>query len=384
MKGYQSFFHPTRVIMGPGCRRILGQETRKYGRNALVFCSQSVAGQPELLQSMLESLEVAEVVYQVNANCHGEPTIEMVESGCAQVRSLAFDVIIGIGGGSVIDVAKAVAGLAPLCGTVREYHQGRKVEKAGLPWIAVPTTAGSGAEVTPNAVISDIQRQVKASIRSDNWFAKVAFIDPELTLSVPPGVTAACGADALCQAIEAYVSIGASVITDALAGEAIRRIARSLVKAYRIGRDIVARSEMLYGSMLAGMALANARLGAVHGLAHPIGILYNLPHGVICGVLLPYVMAYNLPWAEGKYAQIAEWLGEDISSLSLTEAASRSVLRVREILRSINLPLRLREVGVRKEDFAFIIEGSLPSGSLHHNPRPLNGADLERILTEAW
>ena len=383
-RGSQMFSLPTRVIMGLGCRYLLGQEARKYGQSALVFCTKSVAEQPEIFQSILQSLEMAEISVRLIVKCHGEPTIEQVESGCADARSLGIEVVIGIGGGSVIDLAKAVAGLAPLSGAVVDYHQGKEVEGVGLPWIAVPTTAGSGAEVTPNAVISDTRRQVKASIRSAHWFARVALIDPELTLEVPPEVTASCGSDALCHAIEAYVSIGASVITDALAGEAIRRIGRSLVGVFENGYDILARSEMLYGSLLAGMALANARLGAVHGLAHPIGVRYNIPHGIICGILLPYVMVYNLPWAEEKYAQIAEWLGEDTSSLLLAEAASRAVLRVREMIDQLKLPTRLRDVGVPREDFPFIIEWSLPSGSLKHNPRPLDARDLERILNEAW
>jgi len=386
MKGFQTFLTfllPTKIILGLGCRRLLGQEAKSFGKRALVLCSKSVSEQSELLQPLLQSLTEVGVAYELYSGCHGEPTTEQIERGRILAHSLGADVVIGVGGGSVIDTAKAVAGLSLLPGTVKEYLLGKEVEGTGLPWIAVPTTAGSGAEVTPNAVLSDPDQQIKTSIRSSQWFAKVALVDPELTLGVPSTVTAACGSDALCQAIEAYVSISSSPVTDALAGEAIRRIARSLVKAYCDGQDIVARSDMLYGSLLAGIALANARLGAVHGLAHPIGIRYGIPHGVICGILLPHVMAFNLPWALEKYAQIAEWLEQDITS-STEEMALKSVTKVRELLAKIGLPERLREVGVKREDFAFIIERSLPSGSLKHNPRPLDANDLERILTDAW
>jgi alcohol dehydrogenase class IV len=184
----------------------------------------------------------------------------------------------------------------------------------------------------------------------------------------------------LCQAIEAYVSIGASPTTDALAGEAIRRTGRSLVAAYQhgdnpsmpLGQRLEARSDMLYGSLLAGIALANARLGGVHGLAHPLGMRFHIPHGIVCGLLLPHVMEHNLAWSEEKYAHVARWLGADTASLPPGVAARLAVERVRQLLVQIDLPLRLREFGVTEADFPIIVEESLPSGSLRHNPRLLN------------
>lgn len=380
----RDFYLPTRIITGIGCSHELGRMARTFGERALLVCSPGAATRDDWFPSLLSSLEEAGVRVTLFAQVRGEPAVELVEAGILRAREAESQVVIGVGGGSAMDAAKAIAGLALLSGSVVEYHQGRKLEGPGLPLITVPTTAGSGAEVTKNAVLSDPARQYKASIRTEDWFARVAIVDPELTRTLPPSQTASCGSDALCQAIEAYVSIGASPTTDALAGEAIRLIGRSLVRAYRHGDDLDARADMIYGSLFAGMALANARLGAVHGLAHPLGIRFNIPHGTVCGLLLPHVMTYNLTWAEEKYAQVAEWLGVDTACLSVSAAARLAVEQVHRILVQIELPLRLREFGVAQTDFPVIIEESLPSGSLKHNPRPLTADDLAIILSQAW
>jgi alcohol dehydrogenase class IV len=394
----RTFHLPTRVVTGLGCSQTLGQEARRLGARALLVCSRGTAERSGFLDPLLSSLAGADVPVHLFAQVQGEPTLQLVERGIVQVHEQGCDLVIGIGGGSAMDAAKAIAGLAPLlaragAGSVADYHQGRAPEGPGLPLITVPTTAGSGAEVTKNAVLSDPSRQFKASIRTEEWFARLTLVDPELTRTLPPSATAASGSDALCQAIESYVSIGASPATDGLAGEAIRRIGRSLVQAYRHGDDLEARADMLYGSLLAGMALANARLGGVHGLAHPLGIRFNIPHGTICGLLLPYVMAHNLPWAEAKYAQITRWLDEAAGRPSpataqwtaeeIRQMAAQAPDRVRDLLVQIDLPLRLRPFGVSEADFLVIIEESLPSGSLKHNPRPLNAEDLQAILTAA-
>lgn len=377
-------FHlPTRVVTGVGCAARLGAEGAALGRHALLVCGASAARRAGFLDPLCASLASAPVAVSLFAEVRGEPTLDLVEAGIAQLRNDGCDVVIGVGGGSAMDTAKAIAGLACLPGSVAEYFQGRSLEGPGLPLITVPTTAGSGAEVTKNAVLSDPARQCKESIRSDDWFARVALVDPELTRSLLPSVTAATGSDALCQAIEAFVSIGASPTTDALAGEAIRRIGRSLVWAYQDGDDLEARADMLYGSLLAGIALANARLGAVHGLAHPLGIRFGIPHGTVCGLLLPHVMAYNLPWAEHKYAQVAACLGAAPSGLPVAQAARLGVLKVQQLVRRIDLPPRLGEFGVTEADFPVIIQEALPSGSLKHNPRPLGEADLAAILAAA-
>ena len=200
---------------------------------------------------------------------------------------------------------------------------------------------------------------------------------------MPPEITASTGSDALTQAIEAFTSIGAGPVTDALAMRAIELIGHSLLRAYQNGQDLDAREGMSMGSLMAGMAMASARLGGVHGMAHPLGSHYHIPHGVVCGLLLPYTMEYNLDYAVAKYAQVARLLGVDIEGLSTEEAARRAVEKARELMEALHIPAHLREFGVTKEGLGRIIEESLPSGSLKHNPRPLGAEDVRRILEAA-
>ncbi len=406
------FYIPTEIITGLGCFAGLGRAAECYGQRAMIVCGRTAMRKSGILDRAVTYLRQAGLEVQVYDAVAGEPTLEVVEGGLELARKEEIQVIIGLGGGSAIDAAKAIAGLVKQPGTVKEYHEGRALESpvsvdisgmdeqevafmsaamvwdileaiTVLPWIAVPTTAGTGAEVTKNAVLTDPERQVKASIRSDDWFARLALIDPELTIPMPPDVTASSGGDALCQAIEAYVSIGAGPVTDALAAEATARIGRSLVRACEDGEDVEARADMLYGSLLAGMALTNARLGGVHGMAHPLGLRYHIPHGTVCGLLLPYVMEYNLEYAVAKYATVARLLGVDTSDMGEGEAAAMSVEIVWDILEAINVPSHLAQFGVRQEDFPTIIAESLPSGSLKHNPRPLGEEDVRHILTQA-
>jgi len=377
------YFLPTEIITGRGCVSELGRASARFGERAMVVCGRSSARSSGLLERATQLLRAERLRVTIYDGVVGEAELPVVEEGIALARREGCQVFVGLGGGSAIDTAKAIAGMVSLPGSVWEYHAGRPLEKPGAPLVAVPTTAGTGAEVTKNAVLIDPRRQVKRSIRDDGWFARVALVDPETTLSMPPQVTASTGADALCQAIESYTSIGASAVTDALAMRAIELIGRSLLRACVVGDDVSAREEMSLASLMAGMAMANARLGAVHGMAHPLGSHYRIPHGVVCGLLLPYTMAYNLPHAADKYAEVARLLGERIEDLDRETAARRGVERVRALLEEIGLPAHLSEFGVTEEGLEVIVEESLPSGSFKHNPRPLGAEDAHRILMAA-
>jgi len=380
----KQFHLPTKVVTGEGCLSELGAQAAQYGQQAMLVCGHRSLRASGHLDRALGHLRESGVQTTVYDAVSDEPTLDVIQEGLDRARAGDIKLLIGIGGGSAMDTAKAIAGLYTHPGTIYEYHRGeRKVSGGGLPWIAVPTTAGTGAEVTKNAVLDDPENRIKFSLRHDGWFAGVALVDPELTLSMPPEVTASSGSDALTQAIESYTSIGASPITDALAIEAITRIARSLEHAVRDGSNIEARADMLYGSMLAGCAMSNARLGGVHGMAHPLGALYHIPHGLVCGLLLPYTMAYNVPYAGSKYAHIAQLLGVDTRGMDMDTAAQQGVERVRELLAAVGLPQRLGPLGVKREDVPVIVEGSLPSSSLKHNPRPLAAEDITAILEAA-
>jgi alcohol dehydrogenase class IV len=379
----QTFFLPTQVTTGSGCFEQLGQVTVRYGKRALLVCDKRLAQQTDVVRRAQGLLAAAGVELAVYDDVAREPELPVVAEGIRSANEAGAEVVIGIGGGSAMDTAKAIAGLCKLPGSLLEYHQGRKLEGPGLPLITVPTAAGTGAEVTKNAVLIDPATKVKQSIRDDRWFARAALVDPELTLSMPPAVTASTGADALCQAIESFTSIGAGPLSDALATRAIALIGANLQGAYEHGDDLAAREAMCMGSLMAGIAMAMARLGGVHGMAHPLGSHYAIPHGVICGLLLPYTMAYNLPATVVKYAEVARLMGVETAGLSPEQAAQRAVDAVRELVTHIAVPLHLRTFGVTEEAFDPIIAESLTQSSLHHNPRPLGAEDVRAILTAA-
>jgi len=379
----QTFYAPTRVITGNGCLGALGMVAAGCAGRALLVCGRHAARQSGLLDRAVGYLADAGVDATVFDGIHGEATLAQVDAGIDAACEANCGLLIGLGGGSAIDAAKAIAGLVRQPGSVYEYHDGRSLEESGLPMIAVPTTSGTGAEVTKNAVLINERSGLKQSIRGDDWFPRVAIVDPETTVSMPPQVTANTGADALCQAIEAYTSIGSSPVTDALAMRSIALIGQGLTAAHADGEDLAARERMSMGSLLAGMAMASARLGGVHGMAHPLGSRYAIPHGLVCGLLLPYTMAYNLAFATRKYAQVGQLLGEMTGHLTPEAAAERAVERVRAILVKVGIPEHLGPLGLREDDYDAIIAASLPSGSLKHNPRPLAAEDVRCILSAA-
>ena len=386
----QPFYLPTEVVTGCGCLSQLGKVAARYGKRAMIVCGTGFVRRTGLLDRVVKLLKQGKLQATVFDRVTGEAELPVVEAGIALARKEACQVFVGLGGGSAMDTAKAIAGLVGLPGSVWEYHGGRKLEGPGHPFLAVPTTAGTGAEVTKNAVLIDPKQGVKKSIRDNGWFARTALVDPELTVTMPPQVTASTGSDALCQAIESFTSLGAGPVTDALARRAIELIGRSLLSAYRSGDDLAARENMSMASLMAGMAMASARLGAVHGIAHPLGSHYRIPHGVVCGLLLPHVMEYNLasevdPPGEliRKYAQVAALLGETTQQLAPEAAARRAVGRVEELLAQVRIPTHLSEFGVAREGFDLIIEESLPSGSFKHNPSPLGAQDVRNILERA-
>jgi alcohol dehydrogenase class IV len=379
----QTFYLPTEIITGRGCVAQLGHTAARYGQSVLIVCDANLARQSDLLSHAVALLQAEKLQVAVYDGVTREPELPIVEEAISLARSHGVNVFVGIGGGSAIDTAKAAAGMAPLPGSVRDYHGGRALEGPGLPFIAVPTTAGTGAEVTKNAVLIDPQTGIKQSIRDNSWFARVALVDAETTVTMPPSVTASTGSDALCQAIESYTSIGAGPLTDALAMRAIELVSGSLTRAYEDGRDLAAREAMSMGSLMAGMALVNARLGAVHGLAHPLGSHFHIPHGIICGLLLPPVMAYNLPAVGIKYAEVARLMGEPVQGRSTEDAACRAVESVRELVTRVGVPLHLSQFGLRAEDFDGIIAEALTQSSLKSNPLKLAGEDVRRILETA-
>jgi alcohol dehydrogenase class IV len=318
----------------------------------------------------------------------GEPAVELVREGTALCRAARADVVIAIGGGSVIDAAKAIAALVPNSGEPLDYLEvvgrGAALERPSLPVVAVPTTAGTGTEVTRNAVLASTAHRVKASLRSPHMFPKAAVIDPMLTLDLPPAITASTGLDALTQLIEPYLSVRANAMTDMFCLEGIRRVARSLRRAFEDGHDREARVDMSFAALLGGLSLANAGLGVVHGHAAPIGGMFNAPHGAVCAALLPHGLAVNLgacrerlPEAIDRFRVIAA-----VVTGKQNAEPEDAVTWVRELCESLRIP-RLREYGVTETDLPEIAGRAAQASSMKANPLPLTPDEILEVVARA-
>ena len=356
------------IVTGVGALACVGERAATLGRRALVVTGRQAMRAAGFTGRVLLSLEEAGVVAAVFEEVEHDPDVATVDAGRARCREAGCDVVIGLGGGSAIDAAKAIAGLANETEPTAVFHDGKPICAPVLPLIAIPTTSGTGAEVTKNAVISDRARGVKQSIRAEAMMPAVAIVDPELTVPCPPAVTAASGMDALVQAIEAFTSVKATPITEALAFDAARLLLRGLPRAWEDGTDLDAREACAYGSLMAGMAFANARLGAVHGIAHPLGARYGLEHGVVCALLMPHVMRMNRDHVGDKYDRLSHAAGRDI------------IEAVEGLVERFGLRSALEGVSIPREDFAAVAAESLPSGSLKANPKPVTAEDVIRVL----
>jgi alcohol dehydrogenase class IV len=324
----------------------------------------------------------------------GEPTVDDVDRALSLARDANCDFVLALGGGSAIDAGKAVAGLLANGGAATDYMEvvgkGQKITRPAVPWIAIPTTAGTGAEVTRNAVIDWPEKKFKASIRSELLMAKVALIDPELHVDVPPEVTARSGMDALCQCVEAHVSRGANPLTDALALQGVKLAVRNLGVAVRRGDDLTAREGMALAALLSGIALANAGLGAVHGFAAPLGARFPVPHGTVCGLLLPHVNYANIvevlknPWASDARARYVEIGRALLLDPAATEASAldAAVAVPRALCDELRLP-PLREFGVSEADLPDLVSLARQASSMRYTPVTLDDATLAAILRAA-
>ena len=376
------FATAARIMVGAGLVAELPGVLAGLGSRVLV-CT---GANPARHAGLLDGLGLPAAVLKVAA----EPTVELARAGVAAAREHGADVVAAIGGGSVIDTGKAVAMLLGNGGDPLDYLEvigaGRAITQPAVPCVAVPTTAGTGAEVTANAVLASLEHRLKASLRSPLMIPRVALVDPQLTVSCPPPVTAASGLDALTQCLEPLVSPRASPLTDGLASEGLRRAAAGLRTAYADGEDLAARTDMAMCSLLGGMALANAKLGAVHGLAGVIGGIADVPHGIACAALLAPVIDANVnalrsgppghPALE-RYAQAARLLTGDPAA-----AVQDGLAWIRQTLTLLAVP-GLAAFGVRPQYADKIAAKALISSSMRGNPVALNHGDLEAILLRA-
>ena len=375
-----------RILFGPGTLSEAGRAAAELGRHALVVTGRDPR-RAERLLVLLGQAGVATACFRI---AH-EPTVDDVLAGVAQARAGGCDCVIGCGGGSALDGAKAISALLTNPGDPLDYLEvvgaGRTLRQPAAPCITIPTTAGTGAEVTRNAVLAVPSHRVKVSLRSPLMLPRLAIVDPDLTHDLPPALTAATGLDALTQLVEPYVSSRANPLTDALCVEGLRRAARSLRRAFDDGRDAAAREDLAVASLFGGLALANAGLGAVHGFAGPVGGRYAAPHGAVCAALLPHVMAANLAALrlrapQHKALRRYEEVGRLLTGKPHATAGD-GVAWVRDLTRALQVP-PLRSYGGTREDFSPIVEASAKASSMKANPLPLTAAELQAILAAAW
>jgi alcohol dehydrogenase class IV len=372
----------TKIIFGLESLQELPAEGRALGGKVLVVTGKNAMRQSGTLQQVEILLRGSGFRVYEFTEVEPEPSLDTVRKGLELARSNEVDWVVGLGGGSAMDTAKVIAGLFSVDQDVDYYFNGAPIGVPGLPLVTIPTTAGSGAEVTFNAVVSDLQQKVKKSIRDPLLTARVTIVDPKLTLSLPYNATVYSGMDALVQAIEAYTSKGANPLTDIYAYSAIERISANILKVFNDGANIQARTEMALGSLMAGIALANARLGVVHGLAHSIGIRTGKPHGLVCAVLLVPAMRFNLQVCYEKYAKVASALGYNPGGGDSIDSAALAIKNIMSLERKLGIPTHISSIGVTEADFPAIVAESLPSGSLKANPRDASAEDLMNILRE--
>ncbi|GAB4459283.1 MAG: iron-containing alcohol dehydrogenase [Armatimonadaceae bacterium] len=372
-----TFTGPSRLVVGRGAAtdgRLVG-EARRLGRRALLVTGKSLR-KSGMLDTLVANLKDGGVRCTVHEGVPPEPDVADLQAAMTSAENAGADMVIAVGGGSVVDVAKGAAALAGKGPTAHEYHLGEAAvpESGGLPILAVPTTAGTGSEATWVGVFVDKERRRKASIRGASMMPTTALLDARLTVTCPPTVTAYSGMDAFVQAVEAYTSQGANPFTDALALEAVRLTGQNLLAAYREPENLAVREAMLLGSYMAGAALNTSRLGLVHGLAHPVGAITGAAHGLICGLLMPPVLRFNAEVSWEKYARIAALLGLGTPEQLITHTET--------LLDQMKIPRRLSEIGLAEGDIEAVAQEAMTSGSTRANPR-LVLVDDARAVTES-
>jgi alcohol dehydrogenase class IV len=379
------FYSPSKIILGLDTVKEVGAEARKLGGSKALIVTDPGIVSAGYAQAVEDALRAAKMEVGVFDRVVPEPPAGCVEESVKAIREGKYDLVIGLGGGSSLDIAKGAALMATNPGKIVDYSGIDRVPKPGLPKILIPTTAGTGSETSRSIVVTDERDNTKRSIASSFGIADVAILDPLLTLSLPPHVTADSGMDALVHAIESYVSATTTPFAEILAIEAIRLIAHNLPLAYSKGSNVIARYNMLLAASIAGLSFASSRLGIVHGLAYVIDTEYHLPHGRANAVMLPHVMDFNKTGNLAKFGRIAEAMGEKVTGLSVYEAAGKSVEAVKNLLGAVQIPFRLSQYGVPREDLPKLVEGGMKQARLFvPNPRDVTREDLRGIYERAF
>ena len=376
------YFMPTDCYFGRGCVAEHKAAMAKLGKKAMVVTGKTSAKRNGAQQDITDALDSLDIAWILFDEIEENPSVETVERAAKLAIAEGVEFFIGIGGGSPMDVAKAVGVVAKYGGSITEYEGADKVPGEIIPLIAIPTTAGTGSEVTAFSVITDHERNYKLTVFSYKLIPAYALLDPLLLTSAPASVAAACGIDALIHAEESYVSLDASPFSEAMSEKAMELIGRS-IRTYVADRsNLEAASDMLAGSLFAGIAFSWARLGNIHAMSHPVSAFFNVPHGVANGILFPYIVKYNEEAAFGKYQKIYNYISTEEKCES---EFSKGMLEqaVRELNTQVGIPAKLSDAGVTDEYFAQMTEDAMKSGNIAINPQKTVREDILALYKEA-
>ncbi|HHF3149108.1 TPA: L-threonine dehydrogenase [Vibrio diabolicus] len=378
-----AFFIPTVNLMGAGCLKDAADSIQSQGFKKGLIVTDKILNQigvVKQVQDLLTERDVATVVYD---GTQPNPTITNVNDGLALLKENECDFVISLGGGSPHDCAKGIALVASNGGKIGDYEGVDQSAKPMLPLVSINTTAGTASEMTRFCIITDEERHIKMAIVDKHTTPLMSVNDPELMLAKPTSLTAATGMDALTHAIEAYVSIAATPITDAVAIKAIELIQAHLRTAVKNGENLEAREQMAYAQFMAGMAFNNASLGYVHAMAHQLGGFYDLPHGVCNAILLPHVQRYNAQVCPERLRDVAKAMGVDVEGMSAEQGAAAAIDAIVELAKDVGIPSGIKELGAKLEDIPTLADNALKDACGFTNPKQATHEEISKIFEEA-
>ncbi len=387
MLSAKPFYIPPVLIFGSGASEGVGEESKKLGVEKGLIITDEVLIKLGILDNIKRALTQAKVQFAIYSGVFTEPTVGFVQEGLKTYKENGCDFLLAVGGGSAIDTAKAIAVMVTNAGAIEDYQGLNKIPKEGVPLIAIPTTAGTGSEVTRYTIITDTKRDVKMLITSPFLIPQRAIVDPLLTLLMPRGLTAATGIDALTHAIEAYVSVKAQPMSDIFCLSAIELISGNLRQAWSNGNNIEAREKTMLGALQAGIAFSNSSVALVHGMSRPIGAYFHVAHGVSNAALLGVVTEFSLIGNPARYARIAQAMGENVEQVIVLEAADLAAKSIKRLVKDIKIP-SLQELGVDKEKLDKLApqmaEDAIASGSPANNPRQATKEEIIELYKLAY
>ncbi|MBM7610060.1 alcohol dehydrogenase [Lysinibacillus composti] len=380
MQTSYQLYMPTKVISKIGASEEVGEILLAHGYKTILLVTDKGIVNSGLLENIVQSLNNGNIEYKIFSDVEPNPKSATITKIIDQYKDFNIDAVLAIGGGSSIDTAKAVAVMLKNEGNILDYEGVEKIPNEGVPLVAIPTTAGTGSEVTASTIITDENSLFKVAVISSKIFPKLAILDAQLTLNCPRHITSSTGMDALTHAIESYLSKQKNPVSNAIALHAIKLIEENINRAYYYGSDIHSREKMLEASMLAGYAFSQTRLGNVHAISQAFGGLFDIPHGVANATILPYIMEYNLPAAVDEYVEISKALNVYDPHLSAKENAEKVVKKIKEMNKELEIPMYTKELGVNLDHIDQIIKDSMRSGNILVNPRLTTAKDIEYLV----